>query len=53
MRYLCTICSYVYDPKIGDVETGIKPGTEFQSIPEDWICPICSANKDNFEAINE
>lgn len=53
MRYLCTICSYVYDPKIGDTENNIKPGTDFKEIPENWVCPICAANKENFEPVNE
>ncbi|MGL4402396.1 MAG: rubredoxin [Fusobacteriaceae bacterium] len=53
MRYLCTICSYVYDPKIGDRENGVKPETDFKEISEQWVCPICGANKENFEAINE
>lgn len=53
MRYVCTICSYVYDPKIGDMENNVKPGTDFKDIPEDWSCPICAANKDHFEPINE
>ncbi|MGL4945895.1 MAG: rubredoxin [Fusobacteriaceae bacterium] len=53
MRYLCTICSYVYDPKIGDSENNVKTGTDFKEIPENWVCPICAANKENFEPVNE
>lgn len=53
MRYLCTICSYVYDPKIGDTDNSVTPGTEFKDIPNEWVCPICATNKENFEAITE
>lgn len=53
MRYVCTICNYVYDPKIGDADAGIKSGTEFKDIPETWVCPICSAAKDQFEPVKE
>lgn len=44
----CLICGYVYDPALGDVEHGVKPGTSFENIEEDWICPICTAPKDEF-----
>lgn len=48
-RYVCTVCGYVYDPKQGDPEAGIKPGTSFEDLPEDWVCPLCGASKDEFE----
>ncbi|MCJ8341679.1 MAG: rubredoxin [Cetobacterium sp.] len=48
-KYVCLICGYVYDPEIGDEDNGIKPGTKFEDLPEDWVCPVCSATKDNFE----
>jgi len=48
-QYRCTVCGYVYDPKNGDPENGIKPGTPFDDLPEDWTCPICGASKDQFE----
>ena len=48
-KYLCTACGYVYDPAIGDPEAGIAPGTSFEEIPEDWVCPICGVGKDMFE----
>lgn len=41
-RYLCVICGYVYDPAVGDAESGIEPGTPFEDLPEDWVCPIKS-----------
>jgi rubredoxin len=45
----CTVCGYVYDPKIGDPDNGIAPGTKFDDLPEDWVCPECGAEKDQFE----
>ncbi|RLC46183.1 MAG: High molecular weight rubredoxin [Candidatus Cloacimonadota bacterium] len=48
-KYVCTICGYVYDPEVGDPDSGIKPGTPFEDIPDDWVCPVCGVNKDMFE----
>lgn len=50
-RYRCTICGYEYDPVLGDPDSGIKPGTAFEDIPDSWMCPICGATKDQFEKI--
>jgi flavin reductase (DIM6/NTAB) family NADH-FMN oxidoreductase RutF len=47
--YRCTVCGYVYDPEQGDPESGIVPGTAFEGLPEDWVCPVCGAGKDEFE----
>lgn len=47
--YVCTACNYVYDPEEGDPDSGIEPGTAFEDIPEDWVCPVCGATKDQFE----
>ncbi|EGC82889.1 rubredoxin [Anaerococcus prevotii] len=49
MKYVCTACGYIYDPKEGDVDNGIEAGTEFDQLPEDWVCPVCGAGKDMFE----
>jgi len=51
-RYVCTVCGYIYDPAKGDVESGIAPGTSFENLPEDWVCPECGAGKDQFEKEN-
>lgn len=51
-RYKCTICGYVYDPAIGDEDNGIAAGTAFEDLPEDWVCPECGAEQDQFEAID-
>ena len=49
MKYVCVLCGYVYDPKAGDPENGIAPGTDFEDIGEDWVCPLCGATKEEFE----
>lgn len=48
-KYVCTICSYVYDPEKGDPENNIEPGTAFEDLPDDWVCPECGMGKDVFE----
>ena len=48
-KWVCTLCGYVYDPEIGDPDNGIKPGTKFEDLPADWVCPQCGASKDDFE----
>lgn len=47
--YQCTLCGYIYDPAIGDPESGVAPNTPFADLPEDWCCPLCGAAKENFE----
>lgn len=48
-KYVCTICGYVYDPSEGDPDNGVEPGTAFEDLPEDWVCPECGAGKEDFE----
>lgn len=48
-KYRCLVCGYVYDPAKGDPDSGIAPGTSFEDIPQDWVCPICGVSKDQFE----
>ena len=48
-KYQCGPCGYVYDPEVGDPDNGIEPGTAFEDLPEDWVCPICGVGKDMFE----
>ncbi|NLY06900.1 MAG: rubredoxin [Spirochaetales bacterium] len=50
MRYVCDVCGYVYDESVGDPDNGIKAGTKFKDLPEDWVCPMCGAPKDSFSA---
>jgi rubredoxin len=51
MKYECTACGYVYDPQYGDPEGGVQPGTPFEEIPDDWVCPNCGVGKDMFEPV--
>lgn len=48
-KYVCTVCGYVYDPTVGEPDNGIAPGTAFEDLPEDYVCPECGAGKDSFE----
>lgn len=48
-RYRCTVCDYIYDPAEGDPENGIEPGTLFEDLLEDWVCPLCGVGKEMFE----
>ena len=48
-KYVCKVCGYVYDPEKGDPDGGIEPGTKFEDIPDDWVCPVCGASKSEFE----
>ena len=48
-KYQCSPCQYIYDPKEGDPENGVPPGTAFEDLPDDWICPLCGVSKDLFE----
>jgi len=47
-KYVCTACGYIYDPEQGDPDSGIKPGTPFEEIPDEWVCPFCGAPKSMF-----
>ncbi|WP_035588975.1 rubredoxin [Hippea jasoniae] len=50
-KYRCTVCGYIYDPEKGDSENDIEPGTAFEDLPDDWTCPICGVEKDQFEEV--
>ncbi|GCD12176.1 rubredoxin [Clostridium tagluense] len=50
-KYLCIVCQYIYDPELGDPDGGIAPGTKFEDIPEDWVCPLCGVGKSDFEKV--
>lgn len=47
-KYVCEVCGYVYDPELGDPDNDIAPGTKFEDISEDWLCPECAVGKDQF-----
>ncbi len=50
-KYECVLCGYVYDPEIGEPDLGIEPGTPFDELPEDFVCPLCEASLDEFEIV--
>jgi rubredoxin len=52
-KYRCVVCEHVYDPREGDPAAGIRPGTAFEELPEDWMCPECGATKADFEPLDE
>ncbi len=51
-KYRCTVCGYIYDPAMGDPDSGVAPGTSFADVPADWLCPECGAAKDAFEKMD-
>ncbi|WP_084140923.1 rubredoxin [Psychrilyobacter atlanticus] len=48
-KWMCLPCGYIYDPEIGDDNNDIGPGVKFEDLPEDWVCPLCGASKEDFE----
>jgi rubredoxin len=50
-RWMCEACGWIYDPAEGDPDSGIEPGTAFEDIPDDWMCPICAATKADFRQL--
>ena len=48
MKYVCDVCGYVYDEALGDPDNGIAPGTAWEDVPADWVCPVCGLGKDSF-----
>jgi rubredoxin len=47
-KYVCNVCGYVYEPADGDPDNGVKPGTAWEDVSEDWVCPLCGAGKSEF-----
>jgi len=52
-KYRCLVCEHIYDPAVGDPESRIAPGTAFEDIPDDWVCPDCGATKADFEPLED
>ena len=50
-KWRCIPCDYIYDPAEGDEDGEIEPGIPFEDLPNDWVCPICSVGKDEFEKV--
>ena len=53
MKYVCDVCGWIYDETVGDADLGIAPGTKFEDLPEDFLCPLCSVGKDFFSEMSE
>ena len=51
-KYVCDVCGYVYNPVIGDIDSGVEPGTAFEDVPDEWVCPVCGADKDSFSPVD-
>ena len=47
-KYVCNVCGYIYDPEKGDPDSDVDPGTPFEKLPEDWVCPECGVDKSEF-----
>ena len=52
-KYICTVCDYIYDPEKGDPDSDIQPGTAFEDLPDDWVCPLCGVSKEDFEVVED
>ena len=53
VKWKCEVCGYIYDPVKGDPDGGIEPETTFDQLPDDWVCPICGAGKEDFTKMDE
>lgn len=51
MKYICDVCEWVYDEEAGAPEQGIAPGTKFEDLPDDFVCPLCGVGKDAFSEV--
>ncbi len=49
--YMCLICGFIYDEAAGLPEEGIPPGTHWEDVPVNWVCPECGARKEDFELV--
>ncbi|MDV4177841.1 rubredoxin [Rhizobium brockwellii] len=47
----CVLCAYVYDEALGDPDSGVPPGTRWEDVPDDWVCPECGARKSEFDMV--
>lgn len=50
-KYECIVCGWVYDEELGCPEEGIEPGTRWEDVPEEFLCPLCAVGKDMFEMV--
>lgn len=49
--YMCVICGWIYNEELGCPEESLAPGTRWEDVPDDWVCPDCGAGKDDFEMV--
>ena len=52
-KYRCKVCGWIYDGAKGDPDNGIAPGTRFEDLPAEFICPLCGAPKEEFEVVED
>jgi rubredoxin len=52
-KFVCDVCGYIYDPEMGDPDNDIESGTSFEALPDDWVCPMCGASKDDFSPVED
>lgn len=52
-KYICLPCGYIYNAEVGDPDEDIEPGTSFEDLPEDWVCPVCGEDKNHFAPLDE
>ena len=52
-KWICDVCQWVYDPEVGDPDNGVPPGTAFEDVRDDWVCPLCFVGKDEFSPLDE
>jgi rubredoxin len=52
-KYRCKVCGWIYDEAKGDPDNGIAPGTRFEDLPAEFICPLCGAPKEEFEVVED
>jgi rubredoxin-NAD+ reductase len=50
-KWECIVCGWIYDEVTGDPENDVAPGTKWEDVPEDWLCPDCGVGKEDFELI--
>ena len=50
-KWECEPCGYIYDPEAGDPDAGVAPGTPWNEVPDDWVCPLCGVGKDMFKLV--
>ena len=52
-KYVCDVCGWVYDPALGDPDNGVSAGTDFNDVPDSWVCPLCGVGKDQFSEVKD